>query len=309
MEGWKIIKSIKLYSYFKKSIRVDIEQFTLEFDPLFFAAVLIMYICGYLAEYFLIFFCIMIHEFVHSIVAIFAGRHVYGIRVMPVGLGVSIEETLTGRFENVFIYSSGPFINLFLFLLIKFTGANSEVLINIMVVNAYLAIFNIMPVLPLDGGKVLLVILSGKIGTFAAYRYIRRLSFLFGILFITVGTVQFIYNRFNFSLFLIGIYLIFYVFTKKTEAALMNMKDIIYRRSRLIKKGIYPARDLVVIKWIKLGEILKHMDFDRFHMLYVLDDNLKIIGIVTEQQIMDGIMNYDSSITFDELIKLNMFAR
>ncbi len=89
----------------------------------------------------------------------------------------------------------------------------------------------------------------------------------------------------------------------------MNMKDIIYRRSRLLKKGIYPARDLVVIKWIKLGEILKHMDFDRFHLVYVLDDNLKVMGVVTEQQIMDGIMNYDSSITFDELIKLNMFAR
>ncbi|HHV98284.1 MAG TPA: peptidase M50 [Clostridiaceae bacterium] len=309
MERWKITKSIKLYRYLKKSIRVNIKQFTLEFDPLFFAAIFIMYIFGYLVEYFLIFFCIMIHEFAHSIVAIAIGRNVYGIRVMPVGLGVSIEETLTGKLENMLIYFSGPSINFFLFLIFKFTGTNSTVLVNVMVINAYLAVFNVMPVLPLDGGKVLLVILSGRIGTFAAYRHIRRLSFLFGILFIAVGTVQFINNSFNFSLFLIGIYLFFHVFTKKMEAALMNMKDIIYRRSRLVKKGVYPARDLVAIKTIKLGEILKHMDFDRFHMVYVLDDNLKIIGIVTEQQIMDGIMKYDSSITFDELIKLNMFAR
>jgi len=309
MEGWKIIKSIKLYRYFKKPITVNIEQFTLEIDPLFFAAIIIMYICGYLTEYLIIFFCIIIHELVHSIVAIAVGRHVYGIRVMPVGLSVSIEETMTGKFENVLIYSSGPFMNFFLFLLIRFTATNSAVLINIMIVNAYLAVFNIMPVLPLDGGKILLIIISGRIGIFAAYRHVRRLSFFFGILFIAAGSVQLINNIFNFSLFLIGIYLFYYVFTKKMEAALMSMKDIIYRRSRLVKKGIYPARDLVVIKWIKLGEILKHLDYDSFHMVYVLDDNLKILGIVTEQQIMDGIMKYDSSITFDDLIKLNMFAR
>jgi stage IV sporulation protein FB len=89
------------------------------------------------------------------------------------------------------------------------------------------------------------------------------------------------------------------------EAALMNMRDIVYRRSRLIQKGIYQARDLVVIKSVRLGEVIKYLDYDRFHIIYVLDENLGLTGVYTEQEILDGMIKYNSEFTFEEFIRLN----
>ena len=60
----------------------------------------------------------------------------------------------------------------------------------------------------------------------------------------------------------------------------MNVKNVVYRHSRLMRKGIYAARDIVVLKSVHLSEVLKHMDFDRFHIVYVLDDELKIADTI-----------------------------
>ncbi len=83
----------------------------------------------------------------------------------------------------------------------------------------------------------------------------------------------------------------------------MNVKSIIYRRSRLVRKGVYQARDLVVLKNVMLSEIIKNMDFDRFHIIHVLDDDLKLVKTFTEQEIIDALFENTTDITFDELIK------
>lgn len=88
----------------------------------------------------------------------------------------------------------------------------------------------------------------------------------------------------------------------------MNMKQILFRRSRLLKKGIYPVRELAVMKNMTLGNILKNLDFDRFHMIYVLDEKFKVIRVYTEQEIIDGIIEYNSEITFAEFVQKSWIA-
>ena len=83
----------------------------------------------------------------------------------------------------------------------------------------------------------------------------------------------------------------------------MNMRQILYRRSRLLRKGIYPARDLVVMKTARLGDTLKNMDFDRFHIIYVLDDSLRIAGVFTESEIIDALAGAPEDMTFEGLIR------
>ena len=85
----------------------------------------------------------------------------------------------------------------------------------------------------------------------------------------------------------------------------MNMKDVIYRRSRLLKKGIYPARDLVVVKNMRMGDIIRNLDFDRFHIIHVLDDDLKLMKVFTEQDIMDGVVKHSGDMTFEEFILID----
>ncbi|NSW89512.1 MAG: peptidase M50 [Firmicutes bacterium] len=265
---------------------------------------------------------ISLHEAAHIITAVILGIKVNGIRVLPVGLNAIIEEDFSPLWKKVLVYLSGPAANGILYVAgilalkymyaaniygCKYITVMSAYKINIMNfinVNLYLTIFNILPVVPLDGSRILInILISGK-GIYVAHKYIKKLSAVFAIVFIFIGFIQLFYSSFfNYSLITIGIYIIIQIISKGAEAAFMNMKQIIFRRSRLLKKGIYPVRDLVAVKTMPLGDVLKNMDFDRFHIIYVLDENFRILKMYTEQEIVDAVINYNSEITFEEFIR------
>ena len=83
----------------------------------------------------------------------------------------------------------------------------------------------------------------------------------------------------------------------------MNIKNLVYRRSRILRKGIYPGRELVAMRTMRLGDIIRNMDFDRFHIIYVLDEEMKLVRIFTEQEIIENMIKYSSDISFENLMK------
>ena len=270
----------------------------------------ILLITGCLKEYAAAFFSIALHEAGHMAAARFCGYEPNGIRLSPVGLSLSINARDCSRSNFIKIYTAGPVINLLLFGATSFAAyvfpSFKETLNLLGAVNLYLALFNLIPAFPLDGGRVLLEVLAGSIGLLAAGRMVRRLALILSISMLLLGIYQLYISAFNFSLIIIGLYIIFQLNTGRMESALMNIKQIIYRRSRLLKKGIYPARDLVVIKSTPLSITLSNMDFDRFHLVYVLDDHLHLLRVFTEHEIMDAMVGGGDNMTFEMLLNRNV---
>lgn len=290
-------------------IRVRIKSINVIIDPLFFLLLPVMLFAGHLIEFLTVFFAALLHEISHIFSASLLGVKISSIKVLPIGLNASVDkEVLDNRLSKVIIHISGPLANILLFALgtiinsyYPFQPDGMRFFIS---VNAYLALFNMIPVLPLDGGEVIKEVLSGCVGLYSASIWMKRISIFISVLLFLMGIAIFIGN-YNFSLILIGLYVVFSLKYEKTEAALMNIKNLIYRRSRILKKGIYPARDLVVIKSVRLCEIIKGMDFDRFHFVYVVDDDLKLIKVFTEQEIIDGMLKHNPEMTFEEFIGKN----
>ena len=256
---------------------------------------------------------ILIHELTHLLVGKIFGDKARSIRILPVGLNVQMYNEKYSTWKASIILASGPLANLFIFAAGIVLKTNTSVLnyifkpelLNFFIFsNLYLAIFNLLPLLPLDGGKLLYQVLSSRVGLIRGFRYTKRVSVFLAAILVFIGIIQLIKNILNFSLVLVGIYIIFYLRFEGMEAAIMNLKYIISRRSRLLKKGVYPARDLVVVQSFRIGEILKNMDFDRFHLIHVLDGDLKIVGVLTEQEVMEGMVKYSSDITFEEFMKM-----
>ncbi len=248
----------------------------------------------------------LVHELGHVAVAAVLGRAVCTIRLLPVGFNAEIAENDLKGFNNILVYLGGPAVNLSLaasgHLISAYYLNNSNNMTFFIYANIYLALFNLLPVLPLDGGVILREIIAGRAGIFSASRHIKNIGNILAAGMILLGTLQFMGNKWNFSMILIGMYVFFSSGKGETEAAIMNVKSIIYRRARLLKKGIYQVRHLVAIKTMHMSEILKNLDFDRFHIVYVLDESLNVIKVLTEQQIIDGMLKYNSELTFEEFI-------
>jgi len=291
-------------------MRIRISLRKIEFQISIFICVIVplMFLAGFIKEYAAAFLSITLHEIGHIAAAGFYGYVSRNVQITPMGLSVFINNRDCSRVNSIKIYLAGPAVNMLIFCTIHIMSfafqISSSYLSLLSATNLYLALFNLIPAFPLDGGRILLEVLAGRMGLLAAGRLIRRMASIISIVLLAVGIYQLYLTAFNFSLIIIGLYIAFLLNTWRMESAFMNIKQIIYRRSKLLKKGIYAARDLVVIKTTLLSDTLNNMDFDKFHFVYVLDEDLKLLRVFTENEILDAIVEGDNNTTFETLLEV-----
>ncbi|ABN51339.1 MAG TPA: peptidase M50 [Hungateiclostridium thermocellum] len=266
-----------------------------------------MYYHNYLMEYLLIFFSMAIHETAHIVAAAVQKRILVSVRITALGLNAVIKEKHDVDANRFLINISGPCANILMFficIIIKTYYFNAGYNMRFFIyANICLALFNMLPILPLDGGRILKDVLVSKMGLVRGCKYTRRLSLIFSALLLVLGIFQYIISKYNFSILLIAGYMLYFQKSDRPEEILMNIRNLLFKRSRFLKKGVYPGRELVVLESTRLGELIKSMDFDRFHIIYVVNENMRVVRVFTEQEIIDYIMKYNADISFRDLME------
>jgi len=277
----------------------------------------IMY--GYLVQYLVALVSIIFHEIGHALVAAYFRAYPFFVKITPLGLRILIREDHLFKKQKLAVDLAGPAVNLFLtgmlYAIISislmegtyFTGSDIDFLENALAINICLAVFNLFPIPPLDGGRTLQNILSGKIGLLKAAVCLKTISAILSAILILAGILGLTCtsNRLFFiNMLFAGAYLMFLLSSVEEEASLMNIKQILFRKSRFQKKGIYAARDLVVLKSMRLVDVVKRMDYDMFHFIYVLDEDFKLLGIYSENDILECMINDSDINTFEDLVNI-----
>ncbi|MFC1498196.1 site-2 protease family protein [Verrucomicrobiota bacterium] len=141
---------------------------------------------------------IALHELGHSIVAIKKGCRVRQITLMCIGGAAQMERIPSKPKDEFLMATAGPLVSLCLgtacislgrLLPLPIFASFGDIPLNIVqvigAINIVLAIFNLLPAFPMDGGRVLRAMLTPKLGrlkaTFVAARLGKILSILFGI--------------------------------------------------------------------------------------------------------------------------------
>lgn len=277
---------------FGKHIKLKIDIFIIPLIML-----VLLYDC--FRQYLMTFIFISSHELGHILVALLLGAKFNSLRILPIGLNAIIDNQRCDKNSRILIYLAGPFVNIIMAAVcFVLKGFHLSTLINIS-----LALFNLLPIQPMDGGKIALEILSVRLGLFKANKQLETVSIIVSIIIILFGLLVFIKNKYNISFVLIGIYIISCLKANKRETTFMNIKNLLFRRARIIKKGIYPVREIVVMKNMSIANVIKAMDYaDMFHLVSILDDNLRVIRVMTEQEILDAGIENGADVTFDKLL-------
>ncbi|KZN29446.1 hypothetical protein N480_06905 [Pseudoalteromonas luteoviolacea S2607] len=102
--------------------------------------------------------CLVVHEYGHVRAMKYFGLKTKGFYLIPFvgGLAMS-EEKMTTRWQDVIISLMGPAFGLFTSVLgvVLYYATGSEIFAGVAVLSALLNLFNLLPILPLDGGHVL----------------------------------------------------------------------------------------------------------------------------------------------------------
>ena len=102
--------------------------------------------------------CLVFHEYGHIKAMKYFGLKTKGIYLIPFVGGLALsDDKINTRWQDVVISIMGPFFGLLLSIacLVGYWLTDFEILAGIAVFNALLNLFNLLPILPLDGGHVL----------------------------------------------------------------------------------------------------------------------------------------------------------
>ena len=147
---------------------------------------------------------VVVHELAHSLVARSRGIEVGGINLFILGGVSNLEADSRRARDEFFIAIVGPATSVLLSLILwgvasVLGGGNSPinaVIWYLAIVNLVLGIFNLLPVFPLDGGRVLRSIIWAATGSYVgATRVSSILGRIAGIGLIALGILWFVNNN------------------------------------------------------------------------------------------------------------------
>ncbi|MEE8061152.1 MAG: site-2 protease family protein [Gemmatimonadales bacterium] len=125
-----------------------------------------------------VFFCVVLHEFGHVLMAQRFGIGTRDVVLLPIGGVARLEYFPTKPRQELLIALAGPAVTLaiilVLYVVVKLLDGidvpltsfqvGQGFLFNLLVVNVYILLFNLIPAFPMDGGRVLRAALASKMG-------------------------------------------------------------------------------------------------------------------------------------------------
>lgn len=266
------------------------------FHPLFSILLLLSVWTGYFIETATLFGIVLIHELGHVAAARSFGWRIREVHLLPFGGVASMEEpggvpavqelvvALAGPLQNVWMMAVGSFLTA--------VGLFSEPWGPYFVqANLLIALFNLLPVLPLDGGKVMQVLVGLWLPYQRTIQVTAGVSLLLSALLIGAAGVHLLSEKGGIQLnwLMIGLFLLYSNWYEWRSAPYRFMRFLVHREAQFknIRDGTGElAGPIVVPGNRKVTEVVRLFMRDRYHLVYVLDDKGRIGYVVPERAVL-----------------------
>ena len=238
-----------------------------------------------------LFACVVLHEFGHALTARHYGIRTRDITLLPIG-GVSRLERMPDEPKQEFYVAfMGPVVSVaiavLLFLVLRLTGASvtlaslsswtaASFLARLMIANATLAVFNLLPAFPMDGGRIFRALLARFMGPEKATRIAAGVGHAIAVLFAVLGLFT--------NPFLVLIALFIWMGASQ-EATMAQMKSAL--------EGI-SAREIMVTDFTPLSsqdplqravELALHARQQDFPIV----ENGRLVGMLGNKELLEGL--------------------
>lgn len=190
-----------------------------------------------------IFACVILHELGHALAAKRYNIKTRDIVILPIGGVAQLESIPEKPKEELVVALAGPLVNiLIVVMLYPFVSLSSDIgeletvtaigpsnfLVALMSINLWLALFNLIPAFPMDGGRVLRALLGFRYSHAKATRVAASVGQILAIVFVFFG---FTYNPF---LIFIGLFVF-----------LGAQSEAVYAQHKFLLKG-FTVKDVLM---------------------------------------------------------------
>lgn len=283
----------------------------IKFHPLFWVFLIILLLSNNFLSLFSYILCVFLHELGHSFCAGILGYKLNQITFLPFGASLSGKENVFYNLKHeILVATAGPLVNLALLTislaLFWIFPSTYAFLDDFYFANLTTFFFNLFPVYPLDGGRVLYALIKTKKPIKKSYKIIK----IIGIIFSSFLFVLFLISSFfkiNFTLGLTSLFLLGGIFFEDNSSYYCANFNFTNKEKKL-KTGI-ETNVLSISEDAKLYFILRKLNKFKYNIVNVIFNNNKSINL-SEQQINELFLNFQLNQSLGEILKqYNKFGK
>lgn len=258
-----------------------------------------MFIFGKFAMFFCAIVAVLLHEMGHSVVGRKLGYKLDLITLLPYGAMLSGKNSPFNTKDEIKIAIAGPIVNAVLILsniiLWRIFPSIFNISNNFFSANVFTLIFNLLPVYPLDGGRILIAVLSSKMPRAKAEKKTKVVGYIITIAFFVLFFVSFFY-KLNYMLGINAIFLLIGLFEEDSSPYYQNIKNfetISYfsGKKNVAKleatKSLFDAYKLATEKNIKQIVVCK---------------NGKVLKCISKNKVLTSVLNQPIDTKLEKLI-------
>lgn len=239
------------------------------------------------------------HEGSHWLVAKRLGYVLTKIRLMPFGAVLEADNDEFNSKDEILISVAGPAFNFMLCIFIVavwwIDPGLYDFTIDIMVASLSCGLFNLIPIFPLDGGRIILAIVSYKHSRENAAKLIKRVTLFFGVLIILLFFIT-LFISFNYSFLVVGVMFI---------VVSLSGENCSYQRITFLRSKVKKTRVGLPIRFILLNKnttcFKAYLKISALHYLVVkiCDEKLNVIGEIDETDLTNLVFDGNCNLTLE----------
>jgi stage IV sporulation protein FB len=272
--------------------------------PLFWIVILAAAVTGQFTELITLFALVIMHELGHVFTAISLGWRVSSMELLPFGGVAKVDEsgTTTAK-EEILVALAGPFVNVVMMavgLILLWTGLWEASWAEFFIRgNLFIACFNLLPIWPLDGGKVLQALLSMILPFRKSVKYC--IGWSCALSFALICSSFFLPYQWN--LVLICTYLIIENRLTWKRVQYQFIRFLLAKREQNKLQRLHmPSVHFNVNRGEKIGEVVKLLKKGYYHHFSITDHQKSIVYSVSEEVVLSAYFNQHPQFTMSDLI-------
>lgn len=262
----------------------------------FLVLIVLFSIAGLASKVLLIFSAVLWHELAHALMAGGLGYKVRQVELLPFGAVARIDRLAdAGAASEIMIAAAGPLASIGLAVLcytgMAGAGSQQELLSFYGEVNVVLAGFNLLPALPLDGGRILRAILTGRRDYRDATAIVVTVSYVIScLLLLGAGVSYWLYNTLNLTLVVAAGFLLLTARTENNLAGFRALRILANKKAELTSSGVMPANHLTAMESTIIKDVIRLFGSEQYNIIHVINQNFELCGALTETQVWEGLL-------------------
>ena len=256
----------------------------LSIHPLFFVLGFFYAITGQIFIFVICTATAIVHELGHSFVSANLGYRLNKITLMPFGAVVVGNIEGLKFSDQMKIALAGPIINIavsLFFIAVWWIYPNCYAYTDVVVyANLSMAVVNLLPIYPLDGGRIIFCFLAERVGYDKAFTFCKILGGVFATLLLSMFVLSITNGVINFSLLFFSLFVCFGTFSRERENKYIKIFSSLSNQN--LKRGM-PFISHAVHKDITIKRLVSILDVRAVNQVIVYDNERKIASLSQER--------------------------